>query len=646
LDKEILEVSCRSPTFFRPNLNFLKKSAVGDQSSYKELVKFGFVTETQARSSSNSVSGRHSFAIDPTPSPENSPVEFWKFGAFSGKINQSLNIFNDPDSRPKFAGPRFWKECSKGNLPFDSNWLELAIDLRQANYDEDGVIFSLKFWGLPPTDRCLSLLGCCAHCPSRDHRSDLCPSKPLVGPIRYGPPREVKKVWSMVTCLICDGKGHSAKNCQVKSVWRRKLPRDRNGVYQVRKVWRRKQSDSEGLTSVARMAAVNEVVDNAFRVSYGVNSNMNTPASWSDHMEVVSSADANIIFPNALETFSSTPEVVQIPANLLLAHLRSWSVLEPAQYLELMPFHPAISVWHFVQNLAHENVLGKPRSGFVESSRDPFFSHTEGLVSEKVTVATRSVALYEFSEPDFVSNLPENGQLVEMATQEIRKFPLEDLDSPGALGFVSSDVEMLPASRTDKSVVGLADNLGAGIAELGLVAEVASTGSFEMFDAQLDTGSTESTQAMEVAMNLATNSQSQNHEWKFGHSNAASLTLNHEMQSAHSSEADPSQVEVPSTIAVVSSSIAVVNAPRRGRPRKQETPRVESQVKRCTRQNNNGYNYQALPDQPTRRKNSKVPKAVAPAVLQITEMQRIGVEECQIDPDELTEERLLQDRTE
>jgi hypothetical protein len=44
------------------------------------------------------------------------------------------------------------------------------------------------------------------------------------------------------------------------------------------------------------------------------------------------------------------------------------------------------------------------------------------------------------------------------------------------------------------------------------------------------------------------------------------------------------------------------------------------------------------------RRPRKADKAVAPAVLQIEEMQRIGVEDCQIDPAELTAERLLQEK--
>jgi hypothetical protein len=81
---------------------------------------------------------------------------------------------------------------------------------------------------------------------------------------------------------------------------------------------------------------------------------------------------------------------------------------------------------------------------------------------------------------------------------------------------------------------------------------------------------------------------------------------------------------------------------RPGRPRKtQEAPKVKSSVRYCTRNNNEGYCHQVLAD--TRRPR-KTDKAVASAVLQLEEMQHIGVEECQIDPAELTEERLMHEK--
>jgi hypothetical protein len=69
-------------------------------------------------------------------------------------------------------------------------------------------------------------------------------------------------------------------------------------------------------------------------------------------------------------------------------------------------------------------------------------------------------------------------------------------------------------------------------------------------------------------------------------------------------------------------------------------------VKRCTRNNKDGYVPLSLPDGPLLRKKSKVKKAQVPEVLQISEMQRIGVELCQIPPEELTEEQLHQGREE
>jgi hypothetical protein len=82
---------------------------------------------------------------------------------------------------------------------------------------------------------------------------------------------------------------------------------------------------------------------------------------------------------------------------------------------------------------------------------------------------------------------------------------------------------------------------------------------------------------------------------------------------------------------------------RRGRPRKSktssETPVVKSMVRYCTRNNNAGYKPVALAD--TRKPRSVAAKATPPSVLQIKEMQRIGVDECQIAPEELTEELLM-----
>jgi hypothetical protein len=87
---------------------------------------------------------------------------------------------------------------------------------------------------------------------------------------------------------------------------------------------------------------------------------------------------------------------------------------------------------------------------------------------------------------------------------------------------------------------------------------------------------------------------------------------------------------------------------RRGHPCKikgpSKTPVVKSMVRYCTRNNNTGYKPLALAD--TRKPRSVAAKASTPSVLQIKEMQRIGVEECQIDLEELTEELLMKESSE
>jgi hypothetical protein len=95
----------------------------------------------------------------------------------------------------------------------------------------------------------------------------------------------------------------------------------------------------------------------------------------------------------------------------------------------------------------------------------------------------------------------------------------------------------------------------------------------------------------------------------------------------------------------VSSSMAV-SIHKRGRPRKNsstaialEAPLVKSMVRYCTCLNNAGYKEQMLDY--TRKPKAKASKATPPAVLQIEEMQRIGIEECHIDPAELSVEQLM-----
>jgi hypothetical protein len=93
-------------------------------------------------------------------------------------------------------------------------------------------------------------------------------------------------------------------------------------------------------------------------------------------------------------------------------------------------------------------------------------------------------------------------------------------------------------------------------------------------------------------------------------------------------------------------SVVATGCRRKGRSRKIDAPQVESEVKRSLRSNSQGYKYEMLSYQPSRRKISKVPVTTAPAVLQIEEMQRIGVEECQIDPAALMVERLMKQHEE
>jgi hypothetical protein len=51
-----------------------------------------------------------------------------------------------------------------------------------------------------------------------------------------------------------------------------------------------------------------------------------------------------------------------------------------------------------------------------------------------------------------------------------------------------------------------------------------------------------------------------------------------------------------------------------------------------------------LPYLPPKTKTSSVKAAIPPAVLQVEEMQRIGVEECLIDPSTLTVEKLMKQK--
>jgi hypothetical protein len=74
------------------------------------------------------------------------------------------------------------------------------------------------------------------------------------------------------------------------------------------------------------------------------------------------------------------------------------------------------------------------------------------------------------------------------------------------------------------------------------------------------------------------------------------------------------------------------------------TPATVAGMRRGLRSDKDGYVAVSLPYGPSRRKASQVPLAPTPAVLQIQEMQRIGVEDCGVDPMDITEEKLRRER--
>ena len=82
----------------------------------------------------------------------------------------------------------------------------------------------------------------------------------------------------------------------------------------------------------------------------------------------------------------------------------------------------------------------------------------------------------------------------------------------------------------------------------------------------------------------------------------------------------------------------------RARVCKSDTPAVTLVVRRSPRNNNNGFMHTALPDRMSRRRPSAVSGAVQPQVMQVAEIRKIGVLECDIDPEELTEARIHRER--
>jgi hypothetical protein len=103
------------------------------------------------------------------------------------------------------------------------------------------------------------------------------------------------------------------------------------------------------------------------------------------------------------------------------------------------------------------------------------------------------------------------------------------------------------------------------------------------------------------------------------------------------------------SLSVVSSSDGGPAIPYRkhGRPRKMETPKMDNVACRDThntRNNNDVFVHPGLPD--TRHHASSVPRSLNPPVLQIAEVQHLGVEYFHVDPKYLTEVRLVQDCSE
>jgi hypothetical protein len=88
--------------------------------------------------------------------------------------------------------------------------------------------------------------------------------------------------------------------------------------------------------------------------------------------------------------------------------------------------------------------------------------------------------------------------------------------------------------------------------------------------------------------------------------------------------------------------ISPVSAPKGHGHRKVPRPIFETQWKRCTRNNKEGYIFEALPDRKKRRKTSSVPKDKPPTMIPVTEVQHIRLEECHNVTKQLTEEHLDQ----
>ena len=92
-------------------------------------------------------------------------------------------------------------------------------------------------------------------------------------------------------------------------------------------------------------------------------------------------------------------------------------------------------------------------------------------------------------------------------------------------------------------------------------------------------------------------------------------------------EAQPALQEISASSSSATSNMASGPITRsRARVCKPHVPLVVTQVRRSTRNNNDDYMHTALPAHAPRSRRSTITKAKPPAVMQITEMQRIGVE--------------------
>ena len=95
---------------------------------------------------------------------------------------------------------------------------------------------------------------------------------------------------------------------------------------------------------------------------------------------------------------------------------------------------------------------------------------------------------------------------------------------------------------------------------------------------------------------------------------------------------------------LVDSSSLIPAGNKRGRPKKSaQIPQVvDTGFRRSTRQNSQGYKHEAIPYDPPRRATAS--KTKNPEVLRLEEMRRMGIEKCKIEPQELTDEKLLRPR--